>query len=319
MRARARPGSAPCLAVAPGTCSSSVVVTRPGRRRAAAPPAARGARRRARTSRRRAASAAGGRALGEQLALGEEQRQQRRPLLALRAVGAQRRAVVQQRSSSRCGPWAVKPRSRSALRRSASSAASPSASPAARARPVAQLGRARAGRAARRSSAKGCAQARRPPRAGPPSARCPCRASSASQVSSAAGPARARADAGEQRVALRERARVGRARLGARRPERGHELVEVGAARRRRALHELEPLGQEDADERPRVDRRAGCRQGAVDPQALRPRPARSPTSMRWLAVLVLACRATTRATAAPRRTSSRSFEVRGERPVQPK
>ena len=84
----------------------------------------------------------------------------------------------------------------------------------------------------------------------------------------AAPAARPGADAGDERVALRERARVGRARLGARRPQRRDDLVEVRAAQRRRALHQLEPVGQEDAHERPR--RRRGRRA-----RAARRRPAR--------------------------------------------
>ena len=71
-------------------------------------------------------------ALGQQLALREQQRQQRRRAAG---PGSRRRAAATPPSSSwrssRCGPWAVKPRSRSAAGARASSAASSSASPAA--------------------------------------------------------------------------------------------------------------------------------------------------------------------------------------------
>ncbi len=46
--------------------------------------------------------------------------------------------------------------------------------------------------------------------------------------------------------------------------------------------------------------------------------PGWNPASMRWAASSSRVS-ITTRATVAPRRTSSRSFEVRGDAPVQPK
>ena len=127
-----------------------------------------------------------------------------------------------------------------------------------------------------------------------------------------AGPDRA-----EQRVALRQRGGVGAARADAGRPQRGDHLVEVRAAQRRGAEHEVEPVGQEDGDERPRrrvgqaVDGRAVDRQalGLAGLEADRDAvasPSRSASS-------------SSRATPAPKRTTSRSFAVRQERPVQAK
>ena len=53
-------------------------------------------------------------ALGEQRALGEQQRQQGHALLALRPIGAKRDVPSSSSwSSSRWGPWTVKPRSMS--------------------------------------------------------------------------------------------------------------------------------------------------------------------------------------------------------------
>ncbi len=58
------------------------------------------------------------------------------------------------------------------------------------------------------------------------------------------------AQAREQRVALREHARVGAALAVAQRPEGGDELVEVCAANARWALEQLQALGHEDAQQR---------------------------------------------------------------------
>jgi hypothetical protein len=76
-----------------------------------------------------------------------------------------------------------------------------------------------------------------------------------SQADSVARERAAGADPGEQRVALGEHPRgVGAARRRAQRPQRRDDLVEVGAAHGRGALDELEPVGQEDAHERPLGD-----------------------------------------------------------------
>ena len=255
---------------------------------------------------------------GERRALGEQQRQQREALLALRAVDAQLAAVAQRAaSSSRCGPWPVKPRSRSESSRSASSAASARPSSALRARAVAQ----------RRARRRGRARRRRP------------RSASRRQVHGArAVVAQRDAVAGELEVPGRRASRGRRGRRGsrassalrwasacgvraagrgARRPERGDELVEVRAAQRRRALDELEAVGQEDANER--AHRRVGRRStGAPSTSGASPRPARS---RRQLVVAVAVARRRPRPArpAAPKRTTSRSFDVRHERPVQPK
>ena len=60
---------------------------------------------------------------------------------------------------------------------------------------------------------------------------------------------RARANAAEQRVALRQHARILAARSSAHGPQSGHELVEVRAAQRGRALHQLETVGREHAEQ----------------------------------------------------------------------
>ena len=59
------------------------------------------------------------------------------------------------------------------------------------------------------------------------------------------------ADAGDQGVALGEGLGVGAPGRGARRPESGDDLVEMGAAQAGRALDELQAVGQEDAEQRP--------------------------------------------------------------------
>ena len=55
-----------------------------------------------------------------------------------------------------------------------------------------------------------------------------------------------------------------------RRPQRGDELVEMGPAQRRRALDQLEPVGQEHADKRTLGDVEQPLDGGAVDPHPLR-------------------------------------------------
>ena len=73
----------------------------------------------------------------------------------------------------------------------------------------------------------------------------------------------------EQGVALGERLRVRAARRRARRPQRGDEGVEVRAAQRGRALHELEAVGQEDAHKRAHRRVEQALDRRAVDLQAL--------------------------------------------------
>ena len=73
----------------------------------------------------------------------------------------------------------------------------------------------------------------------------------------------------DERVALGERARVARAKIGESRPQRGGELVEMRAPQRRTAAHELEPLGQEDDHQRPRCPGAEALDGRAVDAQVL--------------------------------------------------
>ncbi len=80
---------------------------------------------------------------------------------------------------------------------------------------------------------------------------------------------RARADPGEQRVALRQRARVGGPSLGSCGPDGGDEVVEVRSAGGRRALHQLQALRQEHRQQRPRGRRRQAVHRRAVDAQRL--------------------------------------------------
>ena len=187
----------------------------------------------------------------------------------------------------------------------------------ARARPVRELGRRPRGRAPPRASANRSLSASTTSARSRISAR-PWRASAASHAGSeprSARPARTRAD---QRVALRERRGVLAARAGAGGPQRGDDLVEVRAPQRRRAQDQLQPVGQEDGDERPR--RRVGqpLDGRAVDAQALR--LARLEADVTRVAPsLVLASQLEPRQRCAPKRTTSRSFAVRHERPVQAK
>ena len=80
----------------------------------------------------------------------------------------------------------------------------------------------------------------------------------AGKLSIPGGDARARGAAGadpcDQRVALGEYLRVDAAVGATSGPDGGHELVEMGAANGGRALEQLEPIGQEDAQQRPGLD-----------------------------------------------------------------
>ena len=58
----------------------------------------------------------------------------------------------------------------------------------------------------------------------------------------------------EQGVALGEHPRVLPAVARAQRPDRRHDLVQVGTAQGRRPLQQLEPVGQEDAHQGPVLD-----------------------------------------------------------------
>ncbi len=80
----------------------------------------------------------------------------------------------------------------------------------------------------------------------------------------------ARAHAAQQVVALRERAREVAARSAGSRPAARGRAVEVGAARRRRALDDREPVGGEDEDREAGRQRIERGRARAVDRHPLR-------------------------------------------------
>ena len=180
-----------------------------------------------------------GPALGEQLRLGEEQREHREPLLALRAEAAAGRGRPPR---SRRRPGAGRGRSSRARdpRRAAPRAPSPSAArprrrasrPAGRARPRA---RRTAGASAAIASRRAATSAR------PSAATCSVHGASASRDES---PERTRR---ERRVALRERRRVVRGqRRRAPGCSRAERPVEVRAPGRRAALDDGQPVGRED-------------------------------------------------------------------------
>jgi hypothetical protein len=125
------------------------------------------------------------------------------------------------------------------------------------------------------------------------------------------------ADRRDQRVALRERGGVRAARAGAAGPQRGDDLVEVRAAQRRRAEHQLEAVGQEDRHERAR--RRVGqpLDRRAVDLQALR--LARLEPDVTACAPVASSASSSSRVSRRRSARTSRSFAVRHERPVQAK
>ena len=204
-------------------------------------------------------------ALVEQdLALGEQQRQEA-PGAARPASrsGAARGRRGESASSSRWGPWVVKPRSRSEspalgqLGRELLGASRPrcaagrraSASPS---RPRSSAPRRRTGRRAPRRPRHGSPSARLRP---PPARRPRHPASPRGRPPSRIRP--------EQRVALRERTAVAPARLRPRRPQRRAEAVEVGAAGRRRALDQHEPVRHEH--------RERGAQLGAAAASTARP------------------------------------------------
>src|SRR5439155_12232510 len=74
----------------------------------------------------------------------------------------------------------------------------------------------------------------------------------------------ARANAAEQRVALREHTRILAARSSTHRPQSGHELVEMRAAQRRRALHQVETVGREHAEQGALLALQRALERGAV-------------------------------------------------------
>src|SRR5262249_20549016 len=79
------------------------------------------------------------------------------------------------------------------------------------------------------------------------------------------------ASTGEEGIPLTERARMRTRRAPRRGPERAHDLSEMGGAHARRSLHELEPVGGEDADERARRRGGRAIEASAVGADNLRP------------------------------------------------
>ena len=224
-------------------------------------------------------------------------------------------------SSSRWGPWPVKPRSRSPSRRSRSSASELARRRGARAGPVLERAPRRcspscaarsANGSASSATARGAIGAQRERVAGElqvPGARC---------ASREARPARMRR---EQRVALGERRAVGaarRPRAAARAPRRAGRGARGAApggpliSSRRSGVKTLSSGRSATSSRRSTGAPSArhaldGCRRGCVaDAQLVLARRRRCSST-------------TTRAAPAPKRTSSRSLRVRGERPVQPK
>ena len=212
--------------------------------------------------------------------------------------------------SSRCGPCPVKPRSRS---------------------PGVALGRARppARRHRRLSSAAGSATAGSPssPSSSARAEKCSATASIAARAVGHQRDPVARQLAvprGSEAVATpRRRGSARRARCAAPAPAHtrggsatraghsaGDELVHVRPPQRGRALHQLQPVGQEDAHERPARRRRAAARRARRRPSSASARRARSRRSARAgrPAPRSSPRRATT---CSPKRTSSRSFVVR--------
>ena len=171
-------------------------------------------------------------------------------------------------TSSRCGPWPLKPRSRSDVHALGELRGELGGVRGLRTRPVAQLGAlAQAQRLRERREAR-CQQiddrcaivAQRDPvtgELGVPRAQRVARRAAA-------------ADRRQQRVALGQRAAVGASRRAAGGPARSDDLVDVRAAQRRRALDELQAVGHEDADERAHLDVDEALDEDAVGLQALR-------------------------------------------------
>ena len=253
---------------------------------------------------------------GERLALGQQQRQQREALLALRAVGAQlaaRRAAATR--SSRCGPWPVKPRSRSPSTRSASSAASSSRVGRSRARPVAQLGVAVEAELLRASAAKRAGRQRRPPRRGRRISATPWRGELARpRLASDSRDARAGAD---RAPAARCAARAPARRRGAWRARAGHSAATTWSRCARRSagapLTSSRRSGRKTLTSGRAVDVEQALDRRAVDPQALRLAGLRSRPRARARRPSASAS-TSTRPRAAPKRTTSRSLVVRHER-----
>ena len=254
---------------------------------------------------------------GERLALGQQQREQPEPLLPARAVGAQLAVVAPQHELV-------------AVRAVAGEAALEVGL-----QPLRQLGGERLGR--RRLRARPVARPRARPR-GPSPAACsakrgrssstaaarsaisamPWRASSASHAGSEPRPAR------PARIAATSALRWASAALYARRVaaragrSARDDLVEVGAAQRRRAGDELEPVGQEHRHERAARRRRSAARPRAPSTRSRFGSPGWNPTLSSCALSGVLAAQLEPRELGAEAHALA-LVAVRHERPVQAK
>ena len=171
--------------------------------------------------------------------------------------------------------------------------------------------------APRRSARERLGASRRPRAARSSISAIPCRASSASQAAQRRRAPRAGADAREQRVALRQRLR---SRRGA--WPRGPATARRRPGRRARGaarapLDQLQPVGQEHADQRPLGD---------VEQRSTGAPSTRHPLRLAGLEADRSSCAPSVAVGARPRRARpgpeahhSRSLVVRQERPVQPK
>ena len=290
---RSTPGSS-----APGTCASSVAVITlwpPARRTSTSRP---GARRRARSSRRRAAAGAARRARRPAPRARRAAARGGRGGLAARPVGAQLAAVAAEREVVAVGPVPGEPALEVAVD------------------PLGELGgqlvgglRTGAGRYAS-STSPSSPSAAAWPRTAPGAARRPPAVTHQRDAVARkrrvpgrerAAPRTASPHGGDQRVALRERRRVLAARGGARRPQRGDDLVEVRPAQGRCAEHQVEPVGQEHGHQRAGVGSRSAARRARRRRAGASPRRAGS-RRHRVRAATVLGAPA--RAGSAPRRTA---------------
>ena len=254
---------------------------------------------------------------GQHAALGQQQRQQPEPLLAARPVGAQLAAgaaehelvavrAVAGEAALEVGVDALGELGGQLLRRLGAASAAGRRAPR---RP-----RARAPRRARRTAGRSRSTAA----ARSAASATPWRASSASHAGSEPRPARPARIAAEQRVALR---RARRRRRGACRTRAGHSAAITWSRCARRSAgapstsssrsgRKTETSGRAAASVRRSTGAPSTCRRFAS--------PGSKPTVMRCASPSRSAS-SSSRATPAPKRTTSRSFAVRHERPVQAK
>ena len=182
----------------------------------------------------------------QRLAFGEQEREQPEPLLALRAVAPQRSAaerdldLVPMRAEARVAAGDVTFTALGELGDERVEVVLDDP------RPVGDRRRPRQAEILRRGRERRARAVRRPPPA-PRSAAGPARRAPGPRPSSASGVPPA-PDPGQEVVALRERARVLPRQLGAGRPDRAGEAIEMRAPRTRRALDQRQSIGHEDAD-----------------------------------------------------------------------